>query len=124
MKLKQVAGKSLIYDGTEDDFYKSYFVTLDNGDVISIPPIINTRLKDLHSNKTLTTSVISSLKNIKFIDFGNDLYNYQNEFGLTVFVCEDEKYIAIVSKGEVNRGVFKIILEGVFQAPQANNTPT
>ena len=117
MELKQVAGKSLIYEGPEDDFYKPYFITLDNGDVISIPVIINTRLKDLHSNKTITTSVISSLKNIKCVGFGNDLWNFQNEYGLTVFVCEDEKYIAIVSKGEVNRGVFKIILEGVFQAP-------
>jgi hypothetical protein len=118
IELIKVAGKSLIFDGNEDDFYKTYSLTLENGDFITIPILINTRLKDLNTDRPeLTSSITKSLTNIKLNDFGNDLWNYQNENGLTIFVYETEKYLTIVSKGEVNRGRFQIVIEGIFHSP-------
>lgn len=126
IQLKKIAGKSLIYHGTEDNFYKNYSVVVDNKQTIIIPVIINKRLKDYQNEGKieLINSILSDLNTIKLINYGNDLNNYQNENGLTVFVLEVEKYLVIISKGEVNRGIFKIVVEGIFKITPPEAIPS
>ena len=119
IELKQVAGRMLIYEGLEDDFYKTYSITLGNGVEISIPVFIQNRLKDMYNrgDVEIVNSITKLLNNITRNNVGNDLWGYQNEDGLTIYTFEVERYLVVVSKGEVNRGRYKIVLEGVFLSP-------
>lgn len=112
--LKKVAGKELIYDGTDDGFYKNYVLNLKNGDTIEFSTENIRKLKSLE-NRDYLNKIISSCTGVYNCDVIPELSKYKNEDDLSVYFNETPEYIAIISLGESQPGRYKIYQEGIFK---------
>jgi hypothetical protein len=117
IELKQVAGKSLIYDGTEDGFYKTYSVTLDNEDVISFSPVDVTELENFEKTdkRNIIKLILEKTPTIKRFAPKSDFVYYKNQQGAIPYVKENNKYLAIISLGEVQPARYQVYVEAVFE---------
>jgi hypothetical protein len=116
MKLTQVAGKNLQYDGLENNFYKTYSITLKNEDLFTFSPMDVVELEHFEKKdvRDLTSVLLDNLRTIKKFKPEADFIYYKNQEGLTPYVKETEKYIAVVSLGEFQPNRYKVIVEAIF----------
>ncbi len=117
IELKQVAGKSLIYDGLEDNFYKPYSVTLDNGDVITFSPMDVTELESFEKNDTrnILSLILEKTPTIKRFAPAPDFIYYKNQQGVIPHVKENDKYLAVISLGEMQPARYQVYVEAIFE---------
>lgn len=122
MTLKQVAGKSLIYDSTDDNFYANHSIRLEGDETFIFSPTDLTRLEALEKseNKSLLNFILSSFPGIYRFAPIPELFGYKNEDELSVRFKETERYIGIISLGESQPGRYKIYVEGVFEKTPSN----
>jgi len=110
MELKQIEGKNLIYDGLEDSYYNEHTFKLNNGDEIKFSPLNILKLKELQKIE----EVLYSCPNIRKSSITHELSSYKNEDNLSVSFKETDKYIIIISLGELQPGRYRISIEKVF----------
>ena len=116
MELKQIAGKQLIYDGTEDGFYKEHSFKLDNGDEIKFSPMDVIELEDFEKedSENLLSKLLEILPSIKRFAPTPDFMYYKNLEDITPNIKESDKYIFIISLGEVQPTRYQIYIEAIF----------
>jgi hypothetical protein len=116
MKLNKIAEKSLKFDGLEDNFYKEYLISLDNGDTLSFSPMNVIELADFEKNdsQNYIDFLLKNIPSIKKYTPSPDFTYYKNEDDMTLYVKENDSYIAILSLGETQPSRYKIFVEAVF----------
>jgi hypothetical protein len=122
MNIKQVAGKSLFYDGTDDTFYQEHSFTLDNGDIIEFS--IKDIIEFTDAKKTLDDSVIKLIlkecPDIKKREPIPSIFVFKNDDELPVYFKSTDKYYLILGLGEFQYGRYKIYIEGAFLKTPSN----
>jgi hypothetical protein len=117
MILKQIAGKSLIYDGFNNNFYDEHFIKLNNGDIIKFN--FNELIEFADAEKTLDIKSISTIlnfcKDIQKEEPIPSIFVYKNEEELPVFFKSIDNYYLIIAQGEFQYGRYQIYVEGVFE---------
>lgn len=116
-ELKQIVGKSLFFDNTDDGFYDKHLIKLENGEEIIFSPIGISKLKELEKNQNniLLNFILDSCPSIYRFAPTPDFFGYKNEDDLTVCYHETDNYLLVVSLGESQPGRYKIYIEGVFK---------
>jgi hypothetical protein len=116
MKLNKIAEKSLIFDGLDDDFYKEYIISVNNGDTLSFSPMNVIELADFEKkySQNFIDFLLENIPSIKRYAPSADLTYYKNEENITLYVKENDSYIAIISLGETQPSRYKIFIEAVF----------
>ncbi|HRG53571.1 MAG TPA: hypothetical protein PLL00_12110 [Bacteroidia bacterium] len=117
MELKRVADKTLLYDNLSATFYQDYSINLNGGELLTFSPIAISRLKSLEKSNPpdLLNAILQNCKDIHRREISVDLVNYKNAEDLTVYYIDNEKYVIIISMGEINYGRTVMFLEGVFE---------
>ena len=114
LQLNKVAEKSLIFDGTEEDFYGNHFLKLENGVIIPFSTENISKLK-LMENSYYLKQILKLCKGIYDYKIIPELSKYKNAEDLSVYFIETPSYIAILSLGEFQPGRYKIYQEGIFK---------
>ena len=116
MELKKIEGKNLIYDGTEDGFYKEHSFKLNNGDEIKFSPMDVIELEDFEKedSENLISKLLEKLPTIKRFSPASDFIYYKNLEEITPHIKENDKYISIISLGEVQPTRYQIYIEAIF----------
>lgn len=117
VQLKQIAVKSLLYDGTEDNFNKIYSLTLDNGDTVSFTPmnVIDLENFEKRDNRGITKFLLEKIPTIRRFAPTPEFIYYKNIQGTIPYVKENEKYLAVVSLGETQPARYQVYIEAVFE---------
>lgn len=114
MELIQTQSKRLLGSSTNQGelFNKTYKVedfTFRLGEMTFYEKDLDFRLKEL---------IISKLVNPKKSSFGD----FQSEEGLELYSKNSYDKILIISAGEINRGIYKIFLEGIWKVVEKNES--
>ena len=114
MELKLVHSKKLLGSSTNQGelFNKTYEVgdvSFRLGEMTFYEKDLDFRVKEL---------IISKLVNLKKSSFGD----FQSEEGLELYSKNSDDKILIVSAGEINRGIYKIFLEGIWKVVEKNES--
>jgi hypothetical protein len=117
IELKKVAEKSLLYDGTEDDFYKIYTVTLDNGDVMSFTPtdVVELERFEKTDSRNIISLILEKTPTIKRFAPVPDFIYYKNQQGVIPHIKENDKYLAVISLGEMQPARYQVYVEAIFE---------
>lgn len=122
IELKKVAGKTLLYDGTDDTFYQEHFFTLDNSDILKFS--VRDIIEFADAQKTLDDSVIKFIlkecPDIRKKEPIPSIIVFKNDDQLPVYFKSTDKYILIVGLGEFQYGRYKIYIEGAFFKTPSN----
>ncbi len=116
LQLNKVAGESLLYDGTEEDFYKTYAIALENGDTIYFSPMDVIEFEDFEKKDTqnITNLLLEKTPTVKRFAPKPDFIYYKNQQGIIPYVKENEKYLAVISLGETQPARYRVYVEAVF----------
>ena len=116
MQLNKVCGKSLLYDGAENNFYKTHAIALGNGDTIYFSPTDVVELENFEKNDTrnITNLLLKELPSIKRFAPKPDFIYYKNQQGIIPHIKENDMYLAVVSLGEMQPTRYQVYVEAVF----------
>lgn len=117
IELTQVAGKGILFDGSEDNFYKLHSIILVNGDVITFTPMDVIELESFEKidDRNLSSLILEKLATIKRFAPTPDFVYYKNQEGIIPSVKETDKYLAVISLGEQQPARYQIYVEAVFK---------
>ncbi len=119
-KLVKVSGKHLVFDNSDEDFYKEHLFLLENKDKIVFSPNELVKLKELEKNNLYLEIILNSCPGIHKYNPIAELVSYKNSEDLNVYYLEIHNYIAVIALGETQPGRYKIYIEGVFQKQLLN----
>lgn len=116
MELKKVEGKQLLFDGSNNEFYDRHCFKLNNGDELNFTfqefKSLTTLEKEGQTN--LLNAILKSIPSIKRFAPEPDFIYYKNENGLSVSLLETNKYLIVISSGEVQPGRYIVFMESIF----------
>lgn len=117
INLKQIAGKSLFYDGTDDTYYDNHICVLDNGDKVafSYSELIDLGYIEDSDKSHVLKFILKTCPNIYRFSPTPNFFGYKNDDNLNVSLKETEKYFIIIAHGESQPGRYKIYIESIFE---------
>lgn len=123
MKLKQIAGKSLLVMSSDIDFiYGTHNIKLNDIDSISFghKDIVPLQVAEKTIETNIFSVIVNSCKGIVKNDLISELTNYKNTERLLVYLKETEKYYVVISFGEYQPTLYRIYIEGIFEKTLPN----